>query len=163
MRKPLAVKCVYLSLNVGVLARLFPSARFLLVTRDALATCHSIMAARTRLGRLRSWWSVRPPRYRSLLGRPLWEQTAIQWREVNRLLRSDLEAYAPDRHKEIAYEALCENPRGEMTRIAEWLRPSGYTEYPHRRLPQAFHPPSRPAFEKDVARRISAVIASGPG
>lgn len=137
-RRPLVVKNLYLGLNAGLLARIFPDARFVWVERDPLLTCQSMLLARRAAGRPHSWWSVKIPRYRELQQEPMWRQIGEQWHWVSRRIGEDLERFAPGRYMRISYEELCGDPHGVLDALEHWLRPLGYRSYPERRLPQHF-------------------------
>ena len=55
---PMVFKSVYFSMVIGILAQVFPKARFIFVRRDRLLTCQSLYLARQRRKCPSDWWSV---------------------------------------------------------------------------------------------------------
>ena len=93
------------SLRVPFLARVFPEARFIYLYRDPRQVLSSMIEAWAS-GRFRTYpqlpgwtgpaWSLLlVPGWRELIGRPLHEIVAAQWRTATRLLIDDLERCRP--------------------------------------------------------------------
>lgn len=137
------------ALRIPFLAKAFPEARFVYLHRDPRATLSSMIEAwqsgyfRTYPG-LPGWvglpWSLLlVPGWRGLIGRPLHEIVAAQWRITTDTLLDDLAVLGADRRHVIRYDEFLAAPIAEVTRLCgelglEWDRPldgalplSGYT------------------------------------
>lgn len=153
--RPLVFKCVYLDMVIGVLARLLPDARFVLVKRDLLYVCQSLLIGREKRSNPWAWWSVKPPRYRELLSLPLWQQVTEQAFHTDRILRRDLARYAGERCFEIEYEHLCQHPRAFLKEFAAWVEPIGYRTYDEQVVPESFRCANEVVLADDMASRIA--------
>ena len=139
------------SLRVAFLARIFPEAHFIYLYRDPRQVLSSMIEAWTS-GRFRTYphlpgwsgsaWSLLlVPGWRELIGRPLHEIVAAQWRVTTRLLLDDLQALPVERCTIARYDALLIDPAAEIARLCaatalDWdeaelaLRLSKYTLSP---------------------------------
>jgi len=106
-------KNTYASLRIRTLARVFPNARYIHVSRELLGNAHSILEARrSALGSYAQWFGLRPPGWeRAALGDPI-SQVLFQIRQTHQTITEDLESFGvPARfvHK-VQYEDLCASP-----------------------------------------------------
>lgn len=154
LNRPMAFKNVYLTMVSGVLARVFPDARFISVHRDPLLVCQSLLKKRIQMSSPDIWWSVKPPDYKEWLYFPLWKQVARQVFFTEHLLRKDLARYAVGRHIEVDYVELCNDPVGFVERVSDWLEPVGYERYPDMRVPTSFSASSELSMDEDLIKRI---------
>lgn len=136
-QRPMVFKSVYLSLAAGTLAQIFPNARFIMVTRDILCNCQSLLFARKKHGQ--GWWSVRPPGYKAWLKEPLWKQVAYQVCSTQMILQQELEKYATGRYFHLPYELLCAKPRERLADLGRWLAQVGYMKYDSELIPASFN------------------------
>ncbi|HEX9626848.1 MAG TPA: sulfotransferase [Acidiferrobacterales bacterium] len=150
---PLVFKSVYLSMAIGVLAAIFPDARFVFVRRDPFFTSQSILVGRLKRRDPDAWWSVKIPGYRDLAGQPLWYQATEQVCATERIVERDLARHADGRHFVINYEELCARPRDIVERLAAWL-PEGFERYADPALPDAFPVSRRITVSEETADRI---------
>ena len=153
--KPLVFKNVYLSMVVGVLAQLLPHAKFIVVKRDPLLTCQSILTRRLKGPHPQEWWSVKPPQYHKIHLLPIWQQVTEQVFYVSKILERDMLRYAAGRYFEIEYENLCQNPGQVINDLAKWLKPAGYNTYPNQTFPERFQSSNELVLDDDLAAKIS--------
>jgi hypothetical protein len=156
---PLVFKNLYLSISSGLLARVLPDARFLIVARDPLLVCQSVLHGREQQADPRRWWSVKPPQYRDWLDLPLWQQVARQVFYADAIPRRDLGCFAPDRIAEMEYTALCRQPRACLEQLERWLAPLGYQSYPDSEIPKVFAVSDRLRLSPATAEAILSELA----
>ncbi len=153
------------ALRIPFLARVFPDARFIYLYRDPRQVLSSMLEAWTS-GRFRTYpslpgwtgpgWSLLlVPGWRALIGAPLEQIVATQWRTTTRLLLDDLERLPPERWLLARYDALVADPEAEIRRLCravslDWDRTLD------RALPMSRYTVSPPSADK--WRRNGAVI-----
>jgi len=138
-KHPLAIKSLYLDMNAGLLARLFPNARFVHVHRNPITNCQSLLLGRQRQRNPNLWWSVKIPYYHRLLREPLWRQVCEQYFYTEKILHEDLKKYASnDRVFDVQYELFCREPNKVLDELERWLSPVGFLPYSDRRIPKEF-------------------------
>lgn len=153
--RPWVFKNLYLGMCAGALARLLPEARFILVQRDPLLICQSVLCGREQQGG-GEWWSVKPPYYRQWLELPPWQQVARQVFYAMEIPRRDLKRHAPGRWQEVDYAELCRDPQATLRQLQEWLAPLGYRSYADSRVPQSFEASGTLRLEPALAEQIRA-------
>ena len=115
------------ALRLPFLANIFPEARFIYLHRDPRQVLSSMLEAWTS-GRFRTYpqlpgWTGPPwslllvPGWRELIGQPLHNIVAAQWRTTTRLLLDDLEQLPADRWTVARYESLVSDPEAEIRRL----------------------------------------------
>jgi hypothetical protein len=126
------------SLRVPFLCRVFPQARFIYLYRDVRETLASMIEA-WNSGHFRMYaqlpgWSGQPwsllltPGWQELVGKPLHEIVAAQWRATTQQLLDDLEKLPAENWCVARYDALLADPRAEIGRLCAhagfaWDRP----------------------------------------
>lgn len=158
LNRPMVFKSVYLTVAVGALAQLLPDALFILVERDLLYNCQSLLLARQKKGG-GEWWSVRPPSYQQWLQLPLWQQVARQVYFTQQIARRDLSQYANGRYYTLSYEALCQNPHEQLAQFANWLVPYGYQTYPDGQVPLNFTVSTQWKLDESLRHQIQTELA----
>lgn len=143
---PFLFKCLYLSLSVDVLAKIFPNSRFLMIRRNPIANCASIIRARMRNQDLR-WWSIRPPGFEGHLNEPLADQVVWQLSEIIRISIDSLGELSSNRWRYIDFEDLCNDPTQTVNELIEWLEPVGVMARPTRVEIKPFVLPRVPSME----------------
>jgi hypothetical protein len=125
---PLAFKNpIVFSLNIEALARILPTAIFLICRREPIYVAQSTLLSRIKFhGRKDRWFSVKPEEYLWLKDRPYLEQIAGQIFYTEKRIRKSLAKLEPGRYLMIEYENLCRDPKGELGRIQEMVTKSGY-------------------------------------
>ncbi|MBI2214837.1 MAG: TIGR03032 family protein [Acidobacteria bacterium] len=119
------------ALRIPFLAKAFPDAMFIYLYRDPRETVSSMLDA-WRSGRfvmypsLPDWkgapWSLLLiPGWRALIGKPLVQIVAAQWRTTVATLLDDLEELPPDRWCVTSYDKLVAEPQGEIERLAAFV------------------------------------------
>ena len=145
------------ALRILFLAKVFPDALFIYLYRDPKQVLASMMEAWESGGfrtypQLPGWtglpWSMTLiPGWRELIGKPLPEIVATQWRTITDTLLDDLAGLPPDRWVAARYDQFTATPGVEAHRICaavgfEWDRALGTT------LPLASHTVSAPGNDK---------------
>jgi hypothetical protein len=125
------------ALRIPFLAQVFPDARFIYLHRDPHQVLASMIEAWNSGGfrtypQLPDWrglpWSMLlVPGWRELIGRPLHEIVAVQWRTTVQLMLDDLERLPRGRWVVTSYDALLTDPQAEAGRVCaaheiEWDR-----------------------------------------
>jgi len=112
-QRSLIFKNTYASLRIRTLARVFPNARYIHVSRGLLGNAHSILEARrAALGSYAQWFGLRPPGWeQARLGDPI-NQVLFQVRQTHQTIIEDLESFGvPTRFvHNVQYEDLCALP-----------------------------------------------------
>jgi hypothetical protein len=145
------------ALRVPFLAKVFPDALFIYLYREPKQVLASMMEAWESGGfrtypQLPGWtglpWSLTlTPGWRELIGKPLPEIVATQWRSITDALLDDLAALPPARWIAARYDRFTASPDAEVRRICaavdfEWDRTLGAD------LPFASHTVSAPGNDK---------------
>ena len=153
------------ALRIPFLAKIFSDGHFVYLHRDIRQTLSSMIEA-WQSGRFRtypklpgwtgpSWSLLLVPGWRELIGRPLQEIVAAQWKTTTNALLDDLSAMPADRVHVVRYDDILANPEQEMERLCAvlglaWDRPIDGT------LPLSRFTVSEPAPDK--WRRHEALI-----
>ena len=145
------------ALRIPFFTKVFPDARFIYLYREPKQVLASMMEAWESGGfrtypQLPDWkglpWSMTLiPGWRDLIGKPLPEIVAVQWRTITGVLLDDLAALPTDRWCAVRYDRFTANPDDEVRRLCadldiDWDRTLG-TE-----LPVASHTVSAPDGQK---------------
>ena len=112
--RSLMFKNTYASLRIRSLARVFPNARYIHVSRGLLWNAHSILEARrAAFGSYAQWFGLRPPGWEQAVSGGVINQVLFQIQQTHQTITKDLESFGvPNRfvHK-VQYEDLCASPR----------------------------------------------------
>lgn len=122
-QKPLVIKSiVHTNFNIRELARQFPNARFLHITREPLFVMKSILQARVkRYGSEKIWWSIRPKEIEELKKLSIYEQVASQIILTRKGIEQQLQELSSDRWQQISYETLTEHPSKILNDLARLI------------------------------------------
>lgn len=115
------------ALRIPLLARTFPEACFVYLHRDPRQTLSSMIEA-WQSARFRTYpqlpgWTGLPwslllvPGWRELIGRPLHELVAAQWKTTTNILLDDLAAFPANRCHAIRYDEFLAAPGTMMTNL----------------------------------------------
>jgi hypothetical protein len=119
--KPFFVKNGIAGINAGVMAELFPTARFLVIKRKHEYTAQSLLETRNSLyGNINEWWSLRPTHYLIIKDLAPYEQVVKQVTEIYEDIEEELSGYK-DRVYYVDYEVFCEKPVEVMEAIFNFL------------------------------------------
>lgn len=119
------------ALRVAFLDAVFPDARYVLLHRDPRENVASIIEAWRAPGFWQfrgdlpgwdrdEWCMLLPPGWRSLVGRPLEEIAAFQWRVSYEHALDDLEGIDPDRWTTLDFADFLSDPPGVVRRLLEF-------------------------------------------
>jgi hypothetical protein len=120
--------------RIQALVEIFPNALFIQNVRDPLDTAQSIYIARTRdLPRVphrpedprRAWFSVKPREYDRIKDKGLVEQVCEQVYFIEQNIAADRAIVGEDRFHFVHYEDVCQDPRRDVKRIADFLNSHG--------------------------------------
>ncbi len=112
----------------------FPKAIFVRLHRDPLSNASSILRSRF-VSNTTGWFSVFPRECLDVLEEDIYYQVASQVYWLNRRLS----AFDDDpRTLHLAYEDLCQNPRGQVERIVDFCNRRGMQLRTHQKLPRSF-------------------------
>ena len=137
------------SVRVAALARAFPTALFVHVTRERSAAVASLVEARAKHGvALGQWWGAVPPDFAGRAFESELEQSLATHLGVELAARRALEALPPERWIELDYGDFCADP----ARLEAWL------EAAHR---AAGRPLERRAPEPGPARYEASRLPEG--
>jgi LPS sulfotransferase NodH len=116
-------------LRLGALARLYPTARFVYLHRDAPASIGSLVeawetpsAAHGQVqvdGRSVPWMMLAPPGWLDLVEAPVPVKAAFQWRAATEHALADLAEVDPARVVRLSYEQLVADPQGQLLRVLQ--------------------------------------------
>lgn len=105
--------------RIPLLATAFPDARYVEVVRDGRAVALSLSKVNWWPNMTLWWLGMKPGEWEAQGGHPL-ELCARHWVEEVRVLEEGGRLIAPDRHLQIRYEDLIDEPATVLARIAEF-------------------------------------------
>lgn len=115
---PFVNKNVKHLLRIGIISKIFPNSRFLIVDRNISDVALSLLRGRyNNLSDPTQWWSVRPPNYKKLKDLPIAEQIANQCIFLKQKMEDDLLKLPPERVMRVHYEDFCTNPEGLIRKL----------------------------------------------
>jgi len=159
---PALFKNTYNSMRLAPLCEAFPEASFLICSRDLVDVARSILRARlAETGGKEAWWSVPPREYDRIRHHPYWRQVVEQAHFVCHQIAADRERLGAERFHEVRYPELCDDPRRQLERVAEFLAERGVHPQLAGDLPERFVR-SRSAGTGDDDDRIRRFAASDP-
>jgi hypothetical protein len=148
---PLVMKAMILNWNIADLAALLPTAVFVDVNRDPVATVASILGARRRMyGTEARWWSFRPPEYPRLVALPTLEQVTAQLFFTRAGIERGLAHLPGHRVVRIDYDAFLDDPKAAAERVRT---ATGHLRYPSEDAPASFQRRAQGASGLDAADR----------
>jgi len=109
-------KCPGNSVRIDFLREIFPDAVFIHLIRDGRAAAYSIM--HSRLKHAGSYWSVKPPGWRNLLGLPLVEACALQWKMIVEAVLQSAAKLPPEQYLAVKYEDFVARPAEILNQVA---------------------------------------------
>jgi len=113
---------IVFSLNMDVLAKVFPTALFIICQRNRLYIAQSLLLSRLKYhGRKDAWFSVKPKEFVQLKERPYPEQLAGQIYYTEKRIQESLAKISVDRYIIVNYTDMCKNPLHELERIQEFV------------------------------------------
>lgn len=108
------------SLRLLPLWQVFPKSLFIVIKRQSLYVAQSLYIARTRPGRKNpknTWWGTKPREYEYLKDLDPLKQAVGQTKAIEATMESQL--LCNDRHIEVNYQDVCEQPGKVVQRIHE--------------------------------------------
>lgn len=127
-QRSLVFKNTYASLRIRTLARVFPNARYIHISRGVLGNAHSILEARREaLGSYAQWFGLRPPGWeQACLGDAI-NQVLFQVRQTHQTLVEDFESFGvPTRFvHNVQYEDLCALPEKTIKGVETFVSAFG--------------------------------------
>lgn len=101
-------KCPRNTVRIEFLDALFPDAFFIHIVRDGRAVAWSIL--RSRQKEQGAYWGAKPPGWRAVLGLPLLEAAALQWKLITEHALAAAATLPPERYIELRYEDFTARP-----------------------------------------------------
>ncbi|MEL6821491.1 MAG: sulfotransferase [Calditrichota bacterium] len=158
--KPFFVKNAIAGINVHVLKRVFPSARFLIILREPDKIAQSILRAREKLfGDKAAWWSLMPATT-SLIRekKPLpEEQVVCQVRDIYNTIFQGLED-VNSRCAVVEYESFCAEPAEIVGKLLSFLNVEPELLELAKKIPTSFQASRHIYIEKDEYSKILQAI-----
>ena len=159
-------KNTYASLRIRTLARVFPNARYIHVSRGLLGNAHSILEARrAALGSYAQWLGLRPPGWeQAALADPI-NQVLFQIRQTHQTITEDLEAFGvPARfvHK-VQYEDLCASPGKTIKNLETFASGFGIQGRLSSSLPGRLPRRENPRMDSELHRQLVDRLKSEGG
>jgi hypothetical protein len=104
-------------LRMDYLDEIFPGCLFIHVIRDGRAVARSIVEMRELHGGRDTYWGIRPPGWRDLVGREYTEAIGRQWTLTIEYIRAHAAPFRPDRYTEVRYEDFCAAPAPTLEKV----------------------------------------------
>ena len=117
------------SLRIPFLNEVFPDARYIYLFRDPRENMSSMIEAWrsndfVTYSHLPGWpgkWSLLlPPDHVQLIGKPLEQIVAFQWRAANQFILEDLGRMKPDRWTAVSYAEIVDDPYSSIERLCNF-------------------------------------------
>jgi len=116
------------SLRIPFLRRIFPDCRFIFLYRDPRANIGSLIdgwqynerQVDSQHARDGIWTYLYPPGWRGLIGKPIADIAAAQWRAANQFILRDLMNIPREHWIFIKYERLVTNSENQIRRLCEF-------------------------------------------
>jgi hypothetical protein len=125
--KPLAMKALFLSLNIDFLYKIIPNTIFIHIRRDYIYNAQSLLGARKNyFGTFDSWYSYKPPEFEILKPLDPYSQVAGQVYYLNKRIKNQLQKMKKNSWIQIDYSSFCSSPKNLFQNIAEKLRSQNY-------------------------------------
>jgi hypothetical protein len=134
------------SLRIPFLRAIFPQARFVFIYRDPRANIGSLIDGwqsprfTSYVVQGRPWKFLLPPGWHELVGKPVAEIAAAQWKAANTAILEDLAQIPREHWRSLRYEDLVVNPGVEIRRVCRFASleiDSKLAKHLSRPLPQA--------------------------
>jgi len=125
-RRPLLIKNLNCGQRLQVLRQALPEALIIVCRREPVANAVSILNGRLdATGSRERWWSVRPRHMHDIRSRPYWEQVVHQVHALEEQTWHDLQDWPAEQWTTMQYDALCNDPAGELARLRAFLATGG--------------------------------------
>jgi hypothetical protein len=121
---PFVNKTINLSLRIRALVKIFPSALFIKITRNPIDIAQSIYQIRLKKPDL-GYFGARPRECKKINGKNLIKQVCEQVYYIEKSINFERAAVGEDRFITVFYRDLCENPLGELKKIADFMSANG--------------------------------------
>jgi hypothetical protein len=134
---PFVNKTINLSLRIRALAKIFPSALFLQIMRNPIDIAQSIYKIRSGKPDF-GYFGARPKECKTESGKNLIEQVCEQVYYIEKSIAFERAAVGESRFKTVFYKNICENPLGELQKIADHMCAHGAPAEVTRSVPAFF-------------------------
>lgn len=129
LNKPLLMKGMMLNWNIGYLDSIMKKAVFVHIKRDTAYCAQSLLEARKKFyGDVETWYSFKPPEYRSLSKMSPVRQVVGQVVSTNMGIEEQFADVNNNRKLVVEYNQLCKSPEKIVDLLLEKLRLQGYEE-----------------------------------
>ena len=118
--KPVLLKGMIINWIIPFVAHALKNVLFIHVTRDPLYNAQSLLESRLNyFGTIETWYSFKPPEYRTLKNCNPCTQVAGQVFFTNEAISRGLASIDPARWMRVSYEDFCKNPEEVFSAIGE--------------------------------------------
>ena len=153
--RPVVVKNLPCALRLKPIIEALPDSLFLLVRRDPVSNCESLLTARqTNCGSYTKWWSVEPPELARMLELPPHEQVVEQYRSIHHIIEADRQSSDPSRFLDIEYEAFCQDTLASLDKIDAFLRSHGVTLGRRDDIPTSFDRSPSQSLDQNLRKQV---------
>jgi LPS sulfotransferase NodH len=163
--KPVLLKGMIINWIIPFVAHILKKVLFIHVTRDPLYNAQSLLESRLNyFGTIDTWYSFKPPEYRTLKQYSPLTQVAGQVYFTNDAITRGLQAIEPARWMRVSYENFCEDPAAVFNTIGEKFMQQGLVREWRYRGPNHFDHNNRLRLsveESDAIMRAYADCAHG--
>jgi len=147
--KDIMFKNLTCGLRIKVLKKIFPTAKYIVVKRDPMDICISLLEGRSERGSINKFWSLRPKQINSILKLKPHEQVAAQ---VNYIYKQITEDIIGQQYIEISYKDLCINTE----QVIKSVQKLGLTKRQH--VPKFNLVFKKREAEKEVINKIQSSL-----
>lgn len=120
--RPMIFRSDYCGLQIPILKRIFPTAKFVVCIRNTAYQAQSLIFAREKyFGTREKWFSLKPAEYSELIQHPPYLQVAGQIRYIVSKIMRDLEDINTTDYMFFILENAWPNPHGEIRYLTERL------------------------------------------
>ena len=153
--KPLAMKSLFLSLNIEFLQNIISNILILHIHRKPILNAQSLLQARMDYyGSIDFWYSYKPPEYSKLKSLNPYSQVAGQIYFINNAITKQLKKMDERYWLSIDYSALCESPEIIYSQIVSKLRKMDFAIENNYRGPKSFNERNTLKLNNETADQI---------
>lgn len=162
--KPILFKNNYASLRILPLSKVFPNAIFVVVERNHLDICRSLLEARLANNQdITKWWSMKPENHGKISQLEPHEQVAEQVISIYDTIERDLRraGVSSSRVFQLKYENLCDRPGETLNEFIEFLKRCRLDVANQHSLEKEFFAArKRPVFDEALDKALVGYLGS---
>lgn len=156
---PIAFKSFWMAWHIKKMQETLPKTCFVFIRRNPVDNALSLLYLRRKfLGSVEKWASMKPAEYRILKERPYWDQVVGQVFYIEKSIYEGIQQINGQNVVELTYEALCHNPKVEMSRIVQLLNDNGGNLDFLSEPPKSFQPHIREPESEEERRLVEESV-----